>query len=155
MFRSVPAVPLFNHGTYPISCTWSAAPSSCSTYVLWLVYCKSAQYTMHFLGMLFLTPMFVYTMSCTLHIDDKGEPLFFSYTTPQYGSLRHVLLNPKTDQRRGKKKLLWYRMEISCNLEVHDENRAEKKWRFFSDDFGLRSPVIQKTFSPKKGIPLS
>ena len=27
------------------------------------------------------------------------------------------------------------------------------KWGVFSDDFGLRSPVIQKPFSPKKGIP--
>ena len=33
-----------------------------------------------------------------------------------------------------------------------DENIMEKKntWRFFSDDFGLRSPAIQKTFQTKK-----
>ena len=32
----------------------------------------------------------------------------------------------------------------------------KKKWPiiyFFSDDFGLRSPVIQKPFQPKNGIP--
>ena len=28
-----------------------------------------------------------------------------------------------------------------------------KKWPIFSDDFGLRSPVIQKPFQPKRGIP--
>ena len=42
--------------------------------------------------------------------------------------------------------------------EVHHENHGKKKRKwliiyFFSDDFGLRSPVIQKPFKPKKGIP--
>ena len=39
--------------------------------------------------------------------------------------------------------------------EVHNENDPKKKK---NDDFGLRNPVIQKTFSPKKRytlIPLS
>ena len=34
----------------------------------------------------------------------------------------------------------------------------QKKWPiiyFFSDDFELRSPVIQEPFQPKNGIPLS
>ena len=39
--------------------------------------------------------------------------------------------------------------------QVHDETHAKTKGGVFSDDFELRSPVIQKIFSPKKSIPLS
>ena len=50
-------------------------------------------------------------------------------------------------------------MTKSHGLErMYNENHANISWPiiyFFSDDFGLRRPVIQKTFSPKKDIPLS
>ena len=39
--------------------------------------------------------------------------------------------------------------------EVRNENQEKKKTVSIFDDFGVRSPVIQKPFSPKNGIPLS
>ena len=65
--------------------------------------------------------------------------------------LKHVLLDPKTNLEKNKPALSW--MNTSHGLGPQQESREKKKWRN-SDDFGLRSPVIQETFSPKKGIPL-
>ena len=41
-------------------------------------------------------------------------------------------------------------------LDTHNGNQNAKiNGAYFPTIFGLRSPVIQKPFSPKKGIPLS
>ena len=49
--------------------------------------------------------------------------------------------------------------KVPDGLGTQRENHAKKKWPhyffFFPDDFGLRSPVIQKPISPKKGVLLS
>ena len=47
-----------------------------------------------------------------------------------------------------------YLARFSRLLLCRASRLAKKKGRI-SDDFGLRNPVIQKSFSPKKGIPLS
>ena len=64
---------------------------------------------------------------------------------PQFGSLRPL---PKTDLENNI---------IATGLKIpwpkHTRRFMQRKWAI-SDDFGLRSPVIQKPFSPKKGIPL-
>ena len=57
------------------------------------------------------------------------------------------LLNPKTDYKNNKTTLI--PDEKSHIAWVHKENHpAKQKWPI-SDDLGLRSPVIQKTFQEK------
>ena len=51
---------------------------------------------------------------------------------------------PKTDSENNQS---CYRMK-SPMAQVHNKNHA-KKCRFFPDDFGLRSPVIQKKVQTK------
>ena len=60
---------------------------------------------------------------------------------------------------RKIKLLLVHRMKnpMASRGKHNERIIQETKWPiifFFPDDFGLSSPVIQKIFSPKKGIPL-
>ena len=74
--------------------------------------------------------------------------------------LRHVLLNPK--KRLWKKNTTIKPAFIADDIAdeqshgqgIQRESRKKKKGRN-SDNFGSRSPVIQKLSSPKEGIPLS
>ena len=82
---------------------------------------------------------------------DGGVTTFFSNTTLKFGSLRPLVL-----------KLVWRKMKTATRIPdenavayAHNEKSCQKKNGVFSDEFGLRSRVIQKTISPKKGIPLS
>ena len=73
---------------------------------------------------------------------------FFSNTTPQFGSLRHV---PKTDLERNKTALI---PDETIPWPKHTTRIVQKlNERRIFDDFGLlRSPVIQKNID-KRGIP--
>ena len=79
---------------------------------------------------------------------DGGAPLFFSNSTPHFWSSRPP---PKTGLEKNKTaictgaKIRWLR---------YNKNENEHKLSI-SDDFGFRSPVIQKTKSSKKTLPLS
>ena len=53
---------------------------------------------------------------------DRGAPLFFSFEFAHFRRLRHVLLNPKTDFEKKKKKHALSRMEIPM-AEAYNENR--------------------------------
>ena len=66
---------------------------------------------------------------------------FFS-EVHQFGGLRP---RPKPDLEKNKD---CCRMKKSHGLGTQRE-LCENKWRFFSDDFGLRSPGIQKIFRTK------
>ena len=78
---------------------------------------------------------------------DRGAPLVFC-KVPQSWSLRPL---PKTALEENKN---CYRMNDPTANNVYHENHAKKK-KQKSNDFGLRSSVIQKPFRTKKGIPLS
>ena len=72
------------------------------------------------------------------------QPLFFLILPPNLGDqdLSQELISRKTRTATGKNK---------CHGLGAQESRP-KKWPiiyFFSDDFGLRSPVIQKPFQAK------
>ena len=71
---------------------------------------------------------------------DRGAPLFFSNTTPQFGSLRPL---PKTDWEKNKTAVGW-----KIPWPRHTTRYMQTKWDI-PDDFGLRSPVVQKTFRTK------
>ena len=63
----------------------------------------------------------------------------------RFRSLRHVLLSPKPDLDKNKPSLS--RMKKSHGLGI--ENMIIKQKCNISDHFGLRSPVLQKTFQAK------
>ena len=65
-----------------------------------------------------------------------------------------MIILPKPDL--GKTETAMTPDEKSHGLGAQRES-SKPKWpiiHFFPDDFGSRNLVIQKTFSPKKGIPL-
>ena len=44
-------------------------------------------------------------------------------------------------------------MKKSLGLGILCTSITQKKKKPISDDFGLRSPVVQNAFQPKRGIP--
>ena len=87
---------------------------------------------------------------------DRGEPLFFTSFFLQ--GFLHVGAQDPSQKMISRKNKKSYRMdENSQGLGTRRDSSCKTKWPiifFFSDDIGLRSPVIHKPFSPKKGIPL-
>ena len=94
---------------------------------------------------------------------NRGAPL--SSEAPHFRRSRHVLLNPKTDlipDEKSKTDMIPDEKSHGLGTQHTTREPCKKKWPIiylFSDDSiinsRLRSPVIQKTLSPKKGIPLS
>ena len=77
---------------------------------------------------------------------------FFSNTTPQFDKLK---TSPKTDFGENKN-LLHAGLKMAGTRYATRIVDKKNQWGVFFDDSisRLRSPVIQKPFSPKNGIPL-
>ena len=73
----------------------------------------------------------------------RGALLFFSNTTPQFGSLRHF-----------PKKLIWRKIKTATGCKIPWSRYTPRVMKNTSgrnsDDFGLRSPVHSETISAKK-----
>ena len=69
-------------------------------------------------------------------------------SVPHLGSLRSLSKN-----NLDEKILIHWMKYFFPWPGLWNENQAHAETSYFSDDFGLRSPVIQKPFLPKKGIP--
>ena len=70
--------------------------------------------------------------------------------------MKNPMASRGTQQESAKKKMAYFR-RFWVKGPRHSENVFDRKryiliWRI-SDYFGLRGPVIQKTFSPERGIP--
>ena len=80
---------------------------------------------------------------------------FFSEELSRFRRLRHVLLNPKSDLDENttatSRSIVYIPDEESQGLGRRRESRKNDLLYiyFFSDGFGLRSPVIQKSFQTK------
>ena len=64
------------------------------------------------------------------------------------------LTHQKLTSEGRKAKLLRAEQRVkNPTAQKYTTIESRRKYKPVSDDFGLRSPVIQKTLSPKKGIP--
>ena len=91
----------------------------------------------------------------------KVHRFFFCNIIPQFGelktSLRQKLIWRKNKTAAASINMMTGRKKIPCNGNVVRYTTRIVRFLFFaydiSDDFGLKSPVIHKTLSPKNGIP--
>ena len=82
---------------------------------------------------------------CVLAVVDKRCTTQFS-KVPHFGSLRHA--PPKSDSEK-KQNCSSYRMSMEKSHGLGTRREARKTNGRHSDDFGIRGPVIQKTFQTK------
>ena len=76
---------------------------------------------------------------------------FFVLRFLSFGELK-TCLDPKVDLEQNQNCHVPDEKSHDLLIGTQRESCKKKNWQI-SDDFGLRSPVIQKPFSPKKGIP--
>ena len=85
---------------------------------------------------------------------------FFSFKAPRFRRSRHdihAFLNPK-NRFEQKNKAATYQILYTKShglLRRRTTKIMLNKWGVFSDDFGSRSPVTQKSFQTKSGISIS